>query len=85
MCLGVPGTIMNTYDDGGAQFADVNHLGQVRRACIDTFPNVAIGDLVLVHAGYVAAKLTSEQAEQTIDAMLDAGLIELDSEGRLIA
>lgn len=85
MCFGVPGTVMRMYEDKGAKFADISHLGQMRRACMDTIPDLELGDLVLVHAGYVASRLTPEQASQTIESMIEAGLIELDSEGMLIA
>ncbi len=66
MCLAVP-----------MQVEEINgRIGRVRsggveiNAALDLIEDVAVGDYVIVHAGYAIQKLTSEAAHETL-AILD--------------
>ena len=62
MCLGVPAKILET-GEGTA----VVELGGVRREIsIMLVDNVAVGEWVIVHAGFAIEKLSEEAAEQTL-------------------
>jgi hydrogenase maturation factor len=67
MCLGMTGVIAETGDDGGVQIALVDTgAGPLVRACLLTCPDAAVGDTVLVHAGYVLRCLAKHDAQEVI-------------------
>jgi len=62
MCLGVPAKILETGDG-----AAVVELGGVRREIsVMLIDDVAVGEWVIVHAGFAIEKLSEEEAEQTL-------------------
>ena len=69
MCLAIPGTIARIEDET----ATIDYSGTTRRASIRLLPDVAVGDCVLVHAGFVIQKVDPEES-----AELEALLKEVD-------
>jgi hydrogenase expression/formation protein HypC len=65
MCLAIPGTIEKI--DG--QDAVIDYGGTTRRASIRLMPDVAVGDCVLVHAGFVIQKVDPNEAAE-LEALL---------------
>ncbi len=62
MCLGIPAKVLNT-GDGSA----VVELGGVRREIsVMLLDDVAVGEWVIVHAGFAIEKLSEEEAEKTL-------------------
>ena len=70
MCLAIPGTITALEQED----AVVDYGGTTRRASIRLMPESAVGDVVLVHAGFVIQKLDPESG-----AELEALLKEMDA------
>lgn len=70
MCLAIPGTITAIEQEE----AVVDYGGTTRRASIRLLPDSTIGDIVLVHAGFVIQKLDPESG-----AELEALLKEIES------
>lgn len=70
MCLAIPGTITAIEEEE----ATVDYGGTTRRASIRLLPQSAVGDSVLVHAGFVIQKLDPESG-----AELEALLKEIES------
>jgi hydrogenase maturation factor len=67
MCLGMTGVVAGTGDDDGVQVALVDTgSGPPVRACLLTCPDAAVGDTVLVHAGYVLRCLAKQDAQEVI-------------------
>ena len=62
MCLAVPAQIVE-LDDNRAQ---IELSGNVRAADVTLIEDPAVGDWVLVHAGFAIEKLTPEDAEETL-------------------
>ncbi|BCA79364.1 HypC/HybG/HupF family hydrogenase formation chaperone [Desulfuromonas sp. AOP6] len=72
MCLGVPMRIVTI--DGDVARCEVD--GVERDASLMMIEDVAIGDFVLIHAGFAIARLDPAQAEETLAAfraVLDQG------------
>jgi hydrogenase expression/formation protein HypC len=70
MCLAVPGKVsevsgMNARVDYGG--------GLVRDARLDVLPEVAVGDYVLVHAGYAISRIDEQEAEETLRVIREMG------------
>jgi hydrogenase expression/formation protein HypC len=62
MCLAIPAKVIKVDGD----IANVDFGGGVLRTINISLVNVAIGDYILVHAGYAIQKLDEEEAIKTI-------------------
>jgi hydrogenase expression/formation protein HypC len=62
MCLSVPAQVINIE----GLMADVSVGGAVFRAGLHMVENVAVGDYVLLHAGFAIQKLSESEALETI-------------------
>jgi hydrogenase expression/formation protein HypC len=76
MCLGVPGKIVEIYNDRGLLMCKVDFGGAVREACIETLPDAKVGDYTIVHAGFGLSLLSEEEALTTLDLLRQISAIE---------
>ena len=60
MCLAIPGVI--TEIENGEALVDYG--GVLRRAGLRLIPGAAVGDTVLVHAGFVIQKLSEDDGAE---------------------
>ena len=63
MCLAVPVRVVEKDDDGWAQ---VEVAGLRRRVSLQLVPEAAVGDYVLLHAGYAIARVDEDEAAETL-------------------
>lgn len=70
MCLALPMRITAVADDGTATLA---LEGLEQRASLALLPDAAVGDYVLVHAGYALSVLTEDEAEETLTLLGELG------------
>ena len=73
MCLGVPMQVLTIQDDLAVCEID----GVRREASLMMLENVAVGDFVLIHAGFAIEKIDAAEAQLTLEALraaLDEGL-----------
>ena len=70
MCLAVPARIVELKDDK----AVVDALGNRWKIRTTLTPEVGLGDIVLIHAGFAITKVDEEEAKETwqLIAQLDA-------------
>jgi hydrogenase expression/formation protein HypC len=65
MCLGVPGKVLtiepNTF---GMTMGKVSFGGVAKEVCLAYTPEVAVGDYVIVHAGFALNRLDEEEAQE---------------------
>ena len=76
MCLGIPGKVVTIFREHDLLMGKVDFGGVVKQACLETIPNVSVGDYVLIHVGFALAKVDEAEARQ-IFAFLE-GMNELD-------
>ena len=69
MCLAIPGTVIQLEQET----ATIDYGGTTRRASLRLLPDTAVGDCVLVHAGFVIQKVDPDEG-----AELEALLKEMD-------
>ena len=69
MCLGIPGEILQIDESGGAR---VSIGGVTREVCLALVPEAAVGDYVLVHAGYAIQVMDAEAGEETLELLREA-------------
>ncbi|HVN16832.1 MAG TPA: HypC/HybG/HupF family hydrogenase formation chaperone [Anaerolineales bacterium] len=69
MCLGVPGKIVEVYDQGGLHMAKVDFGGIFREACLDYVPEAKVGDYCVIHVGFAISLLDEKEAMETLDLL----------------
>ncbi len=79
MCLGIPGKIIEIYTSGTLKMAKVDFGGVVREACIETIPDLKVGEYTIIHAGFALNRMSESDARETLDALRE--LDELDNAG----
>lgn len=69
MCLAVPGKITHIHTDESGLFtmATTDFCGVEREVCVDTVPEAAEGDYIVVHAGVAISVMNAEEAERAIE------------------
>ena len=71
MCLGIPGKVIKIYEQDVTAMAAVDFDGVEQAVCIATTPEVALGQYVLVHAGFALNVLSDTEAEETLKILHD--------------
>ncbi|EKF24413.1 hydrogenase assembly chaperone HypC/HupF [Mycolicibacterium hassiacum DSM 44199] len=75
MCLGIPGRIIEVWDEpDGGRFAKVEFGDEIKTACLAYLPDLTVGDYTIVHAGYALTKLDEETAMITLATMREYGV-----------
>ena len=77
MCLGIPGRIIETDDDGGLmRMGKVDFGGVAREVCLAYVPEAQVGDYVIVHIGFAISQLDEVEAQETLDLLVECGILE---------
>ncbi|HXV65213.1 MAG TPA: HypC/HybG/HupF family hydrogenase formation chaperone [Vicinamibacteria bacterium] len=77
MCLGIPGKVVETFQEHDILMGKVSFDGVVKKVCLEHVPDAAPGEYVLVHVGFALSKIEEAQARQVFE-LLDA--LEMPSE-----
>lgn len=80
MCLGVPGKILEMWDDPtGMTMGRVSFGGIVKEVCLATTPEAEVGQYVVVHVGFAISTIDEEEAERVFGYLEEMGeLAELE-------
>ena len=85
MCLGVPGKILEMWDDPtGMKMGRVSFGGIVKEVCLATTPEAEVGQYVVVHVGFAISTLDEEEAERVfgyLEEMGELGELAIAEEG----
>ncbi len=76
MCLGVPGKIVETYENGGLLMAKVDFGGVFREACLSFVPEAQAGEYCIIHVGFAISILSESEAMETLDLLKQIGSFE---------
>ena len=79
MCLGVPGKIIETYQDGNLRMGKIDFGGAVREACLAYVPQAEVGDYAVIHVGFAISLLSEEEAQASLEVLSEIA----DLEGEL--
>ena len=69
MCLGIPGKIINIYDEDGLRMGKVDFNGVRHETCLVGVPDAKEGEYVIVHAGFAISRMDEQEALETIRAL----------------
>lgn len=75
MCLGIPGKILDIWEDRGTRMAHVDFGGAVKDVCLAYLPDIQVNDYTIVHAGFALTRLDEESALQTLKMFEDLGML----------
>jgi hydrogenase expression/formation protein HypC len=81
MCLGIPGKIVEVYEQDGTRMGKVDFDGIVKEICLSFVPEAEVGDYTIVHVGFGITKVDEESAHETLALMSEMGVLagELDA------
>ncbi len=80
MCLGVPGKVIDVWEDpSGIRMGKVSFGGIVKEACLAYVPEAQVGDYVIVHVGFAISKVDEQEAQRVFEF-----LQEMDELGELM-
>lgn len=72
MCLGIPGEVQSV-SDGVLRTGRVAFGGIVKEVCLAYVPEAAIGDFVIVHAGFAISRIDRAAAERVFSYLAEIG------------
>ena len=64
MCLGIPGKVVETYEEHGVLMGKVSFGGVSKRVCLEHTRDVQPGCYVIVHVGFALQVIDEQEAEQ---------------------
>jgi len=62
MCLGIPGKVITIFREHDLLMGQIDFGGVIKRACLETLPDITVGDYVLIHVGFALAKIDETEA-----------------------
>ncbi|OGU60746.1 MAG: hydrogenase assembly protein HypC [Ignavibacteria bacterium RBG_13_36_8] len=67
MCLGIPGKIIEIFEENGIQMGMVDFGGVKKNVCLQYIPEAKVGDYTIVHVGFGISILNEYEANETIN------------------
>ncbi len=76
MCLGVPGKVVEVFEEDGLRMGTVDFGGIRRKACLEYAPEVEVGHYVVIHVGFAISIVDEEEAERSYRLLEQMGNLE---------
>lgn len=76
MCLGIPGRVVDTWQDHGILMGKVDFNGVVKRVCLHHVPEAQPGEFVIVHVGFALQVVDEGEARKVFDFLEGMDLLE---------
>jgi hydrogenase expression/formation protein HypC len=64
MCLGIPGKVVETYEEHDVLMGKVDFGGVFKRVCLEHTRDVQPGNFVIVHVGFALQVIDEAEAQQ---------------------
>ena len=69
MCLSIPGKVTEIYRERGMLTGKVDFGGVVKAVCLETVPDIEVGDYALVHVGFALARVDEAEAGRIFELL----------------
>ena len=69
MCLGIPGKVVETFDEHNVLMGKVSFDGVVKKVCLAHVPDAEPGEYVLVHVGFALSKIDEDHAREVFELL----------------
>ncbi len=66
MCLAIPGRVLEKSVENGLVMGLIDYAGTRNKACLTYTPEAAVGDYVIVHAGFALQVLNEAEAAASL-------------------
>jgi hydrogenase expression/formation protein HypC len=76
MCLGIPGRVVDTWQDHGILMGKVDFNGVVKRVCLHHVPEAQPGEFVIVHVGFALQVVDEGEARKVFEFLEGMDLLE---------
>jgi len=76
MCLGVPGKVVDVFEEDGIRMGTVDFAGITRKACLEYAPEVELGSWVVIHVGFAISVVDEEEARRSYELLAEMGALE---------
>ena len=76
MCLGVPGRVVDVFEEDGLRMGRVDFGGITRSACLEYAPEVGVGSWVVIHVGFAISVVDEEEAKRSYELLAEMGSLE---------
>jgi hydrogenase expression/formation protein HypC len=76
MCLGVPGKVIDVFEEDGIRMGTVDFGGVRRSACLEYAPEVALGSYVVIHVGFAISVVDEEEAARSYELLAEMDNLE---------
>ena len=76
MCLGVPGKIIEVYEQQGLRMGKIDFGGVVKEACLAYVPEANVGDYTIIHVGFAINVIDEEEALRSYEMLMEIGALE---------
>jgi hydrogenase expression/formation protein HypC len=76
MCLGVPGKVIEVYEQHGVKMGKVDFSGIIKEVCLAYVPDIEVGEYTIVHVGFAITQLDEESAQETLALFEEMGVLE---------
>jgi len=67
MCLGIPGKVIEIYEENGLKMGRIDYGGIVNATCLEYIPEIEIGQYTIVHAGFGISIIDEEEAMKSYE------------------
>ncbi|MBC8322372.1 MAG: HypC/HybG/HupF family hydrogenase formation chaperone [Candidatus Marinimicrobia bacterium] len=67
MCLGIPGKVINIFDENGLKMGNIDYAGTVNKACLEYVSDIQVGQYTVVHAGFGISIIDEDEAMKTYE------------------
>lgn len=76
MCLGIPGKIIEIYEQAGLKMGRVDFGGVIKEACLAYVPDAQVGDYTIIHVGFALNVIDESEARKTLELFDQIGLLD---------
>ena len=76
MCLGIPGKIVETYQQDDLPMGKVEFGGIVKDACLAYTADAKVGDYVIVHVGFAISRVDEAEAQEIFSYLDQIGQLD---------
>jgi hydrogenase expression/formation protein HypC len=73
MCLGIPGRVVETYEQDDLPMGKVEFGGILKEVCLAYTPEAKVGQYVLVHVGFAISLIDQTEAAEIFSCLEEIG------------
>jgi hydrogenase expression/formation protein HypC len=67
MCLGIPGKVIETYEEHDVLMGKVDFGGISKQVCLNLTPDAEVGKYVIVHVGFALQVIDEAEAQKVFE------------------